>query len=142
VSRIRELQSGENLELVSFFLARMGLRAADADAVRAAAALADQVPEAAVGNPLTVALARWLSALAGSQDTDDPAGAVKDVVAAADELEATGLRLLAADALADATLLTDRHRLAGGNELSARARALYDSSSAVPLLDALRSSVQ
>ena len=141
VSRIREVQSGENLELVSFFLARMGLRAGDADAVRAAAAIADEVPEAAVGNPFTLTLSRWLSALARAQDDDDPGGAANDVVAAADELEATGLRLLAADAMADATLLADRYRLPEGNRWSARARELYEISAAVPVLDAIRSRV-
>lgn len=142
VSRIQDVHSGANLELVSYFLARMGLRAGDTDAVRAAAALADQVPENAVGNPLTLALVRWLRALARAQDADDPGEATRDVVVAADELEASGLRLLAADALSDATLLADRHRMPEGNEWSARARAIYQDAAAVPLLDALRSPVR
>jgi hypothetical protein len=141
VSRLQTNQKGVDLELVSYFLARMGLRAGDTDAVRAAAALADEAPETAVGNPLTLALARWLRALARAQDTDDPGEAIRDVVVAADELEAAGMRLLAADALSDATLLADRHRLPEGNEWSARARALYEISSAVPVLDALRGRV-
>jgi hypothetical protein len=129
------------MELVSFFLARMALRAGDADALQAAAALADEVPEAAVGNPLTLALSGWLRALARAQNGDDPGDAANEVVAAADALEAAGLRLLTADALSDATLLADRYRLPQGNEWSARARALYESASAVPVLDALRSGV-
>jgi hypothetical protein len=141
VTGIREIESGANLELVSYFLARMGLRVGDTDAVRAAAALADEVPEAAVGNPLTIALSRWLRALARAQNGYDPGDAANEVVAAADALEAAGLRLLTADALSDATLLADRYRLPQGNEWSARARALYESASAVPVLDALRSGV-
>jgi tetratricopeptide (TPR) repeat protein len=141
MTRVREDVNGQSMDLLAFYLARMALRAEDTEAVREAAALAAEVTEAAVGNPLSLALARWIEGLARAQDTDDVTGAVQDVVAASDELRANGLILLAADALSDATLLADRHRLPGGNELSARARALYESSSAVPLLDALRSSV-
>lgn len=66
---------------------------------------------------------------------------MREIVAAAEDLEAEGWRMLSADAYADATLLADRHRLPGGNEWSARSRAAYERMSAVPLLDALRSRV-
>ncbi|HJP72448.1 MAG TPA: adenylate/guanylate cyclase domain-containing protein [Candidatus Limnocylindria bacterium] len=136
----REAMRGEGLDLLTFYLSRMGLKAGDADAVRDAAALADELPDAATV-PFTTSLARWFRAVAREQAGDDPAGAVREIVDAAEDLEAQGWRLLAADAFADATFLADRHRLPGGNEWSARARAIYESGSAVPVLDALRSSV-
>jgi class 3 adenylate cyclase/tetratricopeptide (TPR) repeat protein len=140
ISTVRDTTGGEALDLLSFYLARMGLRAGDADAIRDAAAIADEFPDR-VGAPFTIPLASWFKAIARAQDDGDPATAVSEIVAAAEDLEAAGWPLLSADAYADATLLADRHRLPGGNEWSARSRASYERMSAVPLLDALRSRV-
>ena len=131
---VRSVQSGQSMELLAVYLARMGLRAGDSDAVAEAMALAGDVPEAAIENRFVAALTRWLAAIS--------AGDAREIAAAADVLESVGWRLLAADALSDATLIADRHRLPEGNDWSARARAIYQEASAVPLLDALRSPVR
>jgi tetratricopeptide (TPR) repeat protein len=140
ISTVRDTTGGEALDLLGFYLARMGLRAGDADAIRDAAALADEFPDT-VATAFTIQLARWFKAIARAEEGGDPATAANEIVAAAEDLEAAGWRLLSADAYADATLLADRHRLPGGNEWSARSRASYERMSAVPLLDALRSRV-
>ena len=136
VVRARETE-GPSLLFIAVHLGRMGVRTGEGQAVREAATMGHEVQLKAPENRFTRALVQWLDGLAA--DADAGPSADQTVARAAADLEADGWRLLAANAYSDATLLADQLRNPEGNEWSARARALYEAASAVPLLEVLRS---
>jgi class 3 adenylate cyclase/tetratricopeptide (TPR) repeat protein len=137
LARARENAPPRSLYFIILHLARMALRTGDVDGIREAAAAARELEEASPADGFAGAVSRWVDGIA---DADDPSAGAAVAEAAAD-LEAVGWRLLAAHAYSDATLLADRHRRPEGHDWAARARARYEESSTVPILEALRSSV-
>ncbi len=144
VTMIRTQGPSHSLDLVAVYLARMGLRAGDSGATTEAAGLAAGLPELAIGNRTMMALARWVTGIAqaagGTGDQDG--GAAREIAAAGEQLVARGWLGIAADAFADAALIAERVGLPEAAEWADQSRALYEASSAVPMLDTMRSGVR
>ncbi|HET9417412.1 MAG TPA: adenylate/guanylate cyclase domain-containing protein [Candidatus Limnocylindria bacterium] len=138
LARAEDTSGGRSVFFIILHLARMALRTGDHDGVREAAAAAVERHADAPDDQFVGMATRWVSGLARPDDPSAPA----DVAAAAADLEAGGWRLLSANAYSDATLLADRLRLPEGQKWAARARDLYEAASAVPVLEALRSTVR
>ena len=133
IANLIDAHDGGNAELLTFYLARMGMRAGDTDAVGEAARRAGKIAETAIGDRFVATLARWFSGIASAD--------AREVASAAEALQSDGWRVLAADAFADAGLLAERQGLPEGREWSAAARERYATASAVPVLDVMRSRV-
>ena len=112
-------------------LARMALRAGDADAARVADEGIHETTEQA-SSDLEATQARWFTGLSDP----DHAVAARQVATAAEELGSLDHRLDAADAFADAALLAERAGLEADEvEWRRRADELYEACGAAPLLD-------
>lgn len=108
----------------------MALRLGDADGLSRSVASFDSVATRCDG-PVRAIQRRWLEAL-----TADQSSAVSTIRAVADEFEAIGYRLPAADCHADAALLAARAGLDPTVD-EAAAQRLYAACGAVPLLGPL-----
>ena len=133
-----ELGARRSVFFIVLHLGRMALGTGDMDAAREAAAIAREEQQTAPDDRFVAAATQWVSAIA---DADDPS-AGEAVASAAAHFEEQGYNLLAANAYSDATILAERHGRPEAQEYRARARALYEATSGVPILEALRSGVR
>jgi tetratricopeptide (TPR) repeat protein len=138
VERLREAQAEHGLLFIAIHLGRMGLRLDDAEATAEAAVLGAEYLARDETNHYAALLARWLTGLA---DRSGDSAAAHEVASIAADLEQRNWGLMAANAFTDAALLADRLGLAERDEWSARAEALFRTTSAVPSLEALRSGI-
>jgi class 3 adenylate cyclase/tetratricopeptide (TPR) repeat protein len=129
IGEAREADATDGVAIIARNLARVAMRAGNAEALRLAEAAVRETA-GLLATSLAATRATWHTALADP----DPAAGATNAARAAEELASIDHRLEAADAFADAALLAERAGLPSA-EWRRRAEELYAECSAVPLLD-------